>query len=218
MKRQFLADAERLIEAAAPTAEANDLRRHVETLLDVVDGLHAEEGERGHWLMMSLLKKTILILRGPEPEQTSWSWHDIPERVEALMRYKPAAERLAQALRAHLASPHKDVDLTDGHTAGFCLRCADLYEEAMKALSSYADLPVGRWQRQMPENPGLYWIRTLNGEAAGTTTVVEINGKLLTPSHLPPGGSSLEVAYEGTSWGGWFWSEPIPEPPPFHKK
>jgi len=44
----------------------------------------AEERERVSTKMADLLTRTVAIVRGKPPEDTLWSWHDLPELVEGL--------------------------------------------------------------------------------------------------------------------------------------
>ena len=80
----------------------------------------------------------------------------------------------------------------------------------------------GKWQREMPEVVGLYPIATRQGEHAGTTHIVW-NPKeeaYFTPQFMrTKKGELLTPVYNGTSWGGYWWSEPLPDrflltPPP----
>jgi len=43
-----------------------------------------------------LLAETAIVIKGPEPDMTKWSYHDIPDGVRAI---QARAERLAEALR-----------------------------------------------------------------------------------------------------------------------
>ena len=42
-----------------------------------------------------LLAETAIVIKGPEPDMTKWSYHDIPDGVRAI---QARAERLAEAL------------------------------------------------------------------------------------------------------------------------
>lgn len=42
-----------------------------------------------------LLAETAIVVKGPEPDMTQWSYHDIPDGVRAI---QARAERLAEAL------------------------------------------------------------------------------------------------------------------------
>lgn len=43
-----------------------------------------EESDALRERLSSLLKATAIAIRGAEPELTSWSWHDLPERAARL--------------------------------------------------------------------------------------------------------------------------------------
>ena len=43
-----------------------------------------EESDALRERLSELLKATAIAVRGPEPELTSWGWHDLPERAGAL--------------------------------------------------------------------------------------------------------------------------------------
>ena len=51
--------------------------------------------------MGKLLAEIAIVVNGPEPPLTSWSYHDLPEKVRALKQAPPAASnsRMADALR-----------------------------------------------------------------------------------------------------------------------
>ena len=50
--------------------------------------------------LADILKRTAIALRGPEPELTAWSWHDLPERVvQAINACGPGAGCLHKAAR-----------------------------------------------------------------------------------------------------------------------
>ena len=64
--------------------------------------LHSDAAEaefRREWIS-SLLTSTAIALRGPEPELTNWSWHDLPERAAALVAQRDA---LLEALKELVA-------------------------------------------------------------------------------------------------------------------
>lgn len=45
----------------------------------------AEESDALRARMGRLLSDTAIALNGPEPELTSWSWHDLPQKAQAAM-------------------------------------------------------------------------------------------------------------------------------------
>ena len=56
----------------------------------------AEESEALRERLSELLRNTAIALRGPEPELTRWSWHDLPELAAAL---KAQRDALLEALK-----------------------------------------------------------------------------------------------------------------------
>ena len=67
----------------------------------------------------------------------------------------------------------------------------------------------GHWQKEIPTKDGQYWTANRNGEIAGLKIVAYLDGKLVyagfrVRDHVPP---------EWDAWGGWWWSEPVEEPP-----
>ena len=70
----------------------------IRALLEERDALRAELDEScalGDKLAM-LLAETAIAIKGPEPDMTQWSYHDIPDGVRAI---QARADRLAEALR-----------------------------------------------------------------------------------------------------------------------
>lgn len=72
----------------------------------------AEESEALRERLSELLRNTAIALRGPEPELTRWSWHDLPELAAAL---KAQRDALLEALK--LARPHINPNTLDGYYA-----------------------------------------------------------------------------------------------------
>ena len=66
----------------------------------------AEESEALRERLSELLRNTAIALRGPEPELTRWSWHDLPELATAL---KAQRDALLEALRAAVADWDEEV-------------------------------------------------------------------------------------------------------------
>lgn len=78
---------------AAAEAENARLKACVEAANELSD-----EGDYVVDRLSKLLAATVVVLRGPEPPLTRWSYHDIPERVSALLTRAETAEReLAEA-------------------------------------------------------------------------------------------------------------------------
>jgi hypothetical protein len=64
----------------------------------------------------------------------------------------------------------------------------------------------GKWQKEVPSINGLYWAADRDGHQAGPFRVIKLDGQMRV---LVPG---FSTSHED-DWCGWFWSEPIPEPP-----
>jgi hypothetical protein len=60
----------------------------------------------------------------------------------------------------------------------------------------------GRWQKDIPERRGQYWAATRDGHLAGPYHVIPAEGTWVSAEFMSTG-----------PWQGWWWSEPIPEPP-----
>lgn len=56
----------------------------------------AEESEALRERLSALLRSTAIALRGPEPELTSYGWHDLPARAAAVVAQRDA---LLEALK-----------------------------------------------------------------------------------------------------------------------
>lgn len=56
-----------------------------------------EESELVRERMTDLLNRVAVALRGPEPEGTAWSWHDLPERAAAAIAAIGVMEAAARA-------------------------------------------------------------------------------------------------------------------------
>lgn len=74
---------------------------------------------------------------------------------------------------------------------------------------------MGHWQKDIPKRAGKYWARTHEGEDAGILTVCVSNliGGSYCPEYLAK--TPIGEIAPGSVWGGWWWSEPLPEIPPF---
>ena len=72
----------------------------------------AEESEALRERLSELLINTAIALRGPEPELTRWSWHDLPDLAAAL---KAQRDALLEALK--LARPYISTYTLDGYHA-----------------------------------------------------------------------------------------------------
>lgn len=69
--------------------------------------------------------------------------------------------------------------------------------------ADWADFASGRWQKEMPTEPGRYPTCTKQGEPASDITVYIDPKKGPTPT---------------ASWLGWWWSLPYPELPELPKR
>lgn len=97
-------------------------------LRERVAQLEREEEVTGHVIERTtrLLAECVVILRGPEPPLTKWSYHDIPQLVQAL---KDDRDRLraetsySGMLRGDDKRPNGTTEYTRGW--GDCLRAID---------------------------------------------------------------------------------------------
>ena len=69
---------------------AKRLITHGLEALDEIDELHDLRDR-----MADILSRTAIALRGPEPELTRWSWHDLPERAAAAIAAIDVMQRAA---------------------------------------------------------------------------------------------------------------------------
>ena len=69
----------------------------IRALLEERDALRAELDESCAVVdkLARLLEETAIVIKGPEPDMTKWSYHDIPDGVRAI---QARAERLAESL------------------------------------------------------------------------------------------------------------------------
>lgn len=56
--------------------------------------------------LAEILRRIAVVVNGPEPELVRWSWHDLPEKVEALTQER-------DALKADIATARKFRTLRD---------------------------------------------------------------------------------------------------------
>lgn len=75
--------------------------------------------------MGRLLAEIAVIVNGPEPARTRWSYHDLPEKVRALQEQRVASPEIP-----FLATPMTD------YSEGSCLRWE--YEKGWNACREYA--------------------------------------------------------------------------------
>lgn len=77
------------------------------------------------------------------------------------------------------------------------------------------------WQREMPSQPGLYWARNSDGDETGPLQVCREprEGWLFCPRYPKTSDRGLfgGPMIAGTSFRGWWWSEPLPPCPDFEK-
>lgn len=79
--------------------------------------------------------------------------------------------------------------------------------DEIKGASARHIKQSGHWQREVPSRPGEYWVATRDGVWAGTKHVAYLNGELVLAGGNP----------KHAMWSGWWWSEPVPQPPPAPK-
>ena len=68
----------------------------------------------------------------------------------------------------------------------------------------------GHWQKEVPSRSGKYWTACRNGDSAGIQNVhYDAAGGLVFA------GDAMTWLSKGAvvTWGGWWWSEPVEEPP-----
>lgn len=88
------------------------------------DALRTELGELDALRdrMASLLSRTAVALRGPEPPLTRWSWHDLPERAAAAVAAIDLMQRTAIAAAANSTATRTWSEaeaVAAAHAAGF---------------------------------------------------------------------------------------------------
>ena len=93
------------IDAAAK--EIARLRSESATQSERLDALKAEKDELQALCdkLSGLLSRTAVALRGPEPPLTRWSWHDLPERAQAVIAAIDLMERVAKNLAQDAPTP-----------------------------------------------------------------------------------------------------------------
>lgn len=68
--------------------------------------------------MAKLLAEIAIVVNGPEPPLTSWSYHDLPEKVRALKQAPPAALAETQECGGQDANPASLVTPHSSHGMG----------------------------------------------------------------------------------------------------
>lgn len=76
---------------------------------------------------------------------------------------------------------------------------------------------IGKWSSEMPLREGKYWTRTHDGEDAGILTVsFHQTLGFYCPEHPKREGDSYKGEItSGTTWGGLWWTVPLPEIPAY---
>jgi hypothetical protein len=98
--------------------------------------------------------------------------------------------------------------------------CEDGYQEyemEQHYLKEWKRFLTGHWQKEMPKREGAYPIHPRSDPRypGMTANVVHHDGKYFCANYLPLGRNWADGHIpEGTSWAGWWWSEPIPDLPP----
>lgn len=76
---------------------------------------------------------------------------------------------------------------------------------AHAAICQYRSMP-GRWRKRIPTKAGTYWTADRQGRLAGLKVVAYADtGELIFAGHA--------VRQPGDGFAGWWWSEPVAEPP-----
>lgn len=68
----------------------------------------------------------------------------------------------------------------------------------------------GCWQRKMPDKPGTYPVTDREGNRAGDRLIVITKQDKL---YDPKSAIGVNISEGGTSWKGYWWSEPYPSLP-----
>lgn len=137
-------------------------------------------------------------------------------RMSLAMRVAEAVQRAAARV-AYPSDEHfrRSVELGQV-TARVGIEALDLEQ-----IIAEVENDAGCWQREMPTKPGKYWVRTSDGLDAGLNTVCFSStlGGAFCPEYQKLDGSDRfgGQTVPGTSWRGWWWSEPISPIPPFTK-
>ena len=101
--------------AAALEAENERLRGIVPEVLERLNDELCAENESLHELnekLADLLRRTMLAIRGPEPELTHWDWSDLPERAEAALAAQAVPQRPALDLAELIKGMSVSVDVS----------------------------------------------------------------------------------------------------------
>lgn len=72
-----------------------------------------------------------------------------------------------------------------------------------------------KWTKEMPQAEGLYWIRTAQGDSAGTVHIVKGKEGFMCAEYPKRDAKDTGAICAGTCWGGYFWTEALPACPPF---
>jgi len=137
-------------EIEALRAERDALRRECAVLRSEFDESCATINK-----LTKLLAETAIVIKGPEPDATKWSYHDIPDGVRAI---QARAERLAEALRGwwemrrpvgwtedqHRACPHVNL-ATDAEKALATALLGDIHQIAATVAFAVAKMRELGW-------------------------------------------------------------------------
>ena len=100
----------------------------------------AEEHDALRERLSELLRNTAIALRGPEPELTRWSWHDLPELASTLKSQRDALLEALKVMEARFGctlsrSEYPRKTFACHHMAETCPNCEGLVT-AWKAVQA----------------------------------------------------------------------------------
>ena len=78
---------------------------------------------------------------------------------------------------------------------------ATLEDDRLDAWAAF--LGDGEWTLQRPEDPGIYWVASLEGDPVGLRELKMVDGDLVDTKH----------AHGEPGWQGYWWSHSLPYPP-----
>ena len=109
--------------------------------------------------LADLLSRTAIAIRGPEPELTRWSWHDVPDRVAAaIAALGGAVQAAAEAMRERDELKNEVARLRDGLQLIACepINAESMASNVLNGLPAYHDTtlaPAAAPERADPAAP-----------------------------------------------------------------
>lgn len=117
-------------------------------LLARIAALEAEVSEQGYVIEKTtrLLAETVLILRGPEPPLVKWSYHDIPQLVQALSNHRDRLRAEVESLRSALTVCADDLEAeVNARASGELPRRIERDLEPVRKARALLAQPAGTW-------------------------------------------------------------------------